>query len=274
MTALAPFFADASTIENRNFKLSMIGDLDDDLIVLKSNTKETVITDIHQMHNSSGIFSYDGNAYKIEHNPGFINFTKDFTINENEIYVVCLANERDDAGLPIDKRFRTHFKNEKFLFNNQILLKALMPEYDSVPNYPLWFNEGDYPVIQKFDKNGNTYNYYNLHENSVVQVGIILPKSADIGIMLFNSNNELKYSYKEKVNSTCKYLESEELKNCDLKSHPFTEVNNILNLDINNQIENDEYLTHMIITYKGKQHNIKFPYPFMYPNLIAGVSVS
>ena len=125
MTALAPFFADASTIENRNFKLSMIGDLDDDLIVLKSNTKETVITDIHQMHNSSGIFSYDGNAYKIEHNPGFINFTKDFTINDNEIYVVCLANERDDAGLPIDNRFRTHFKNEKFLFNNQILLKAV-----------------------------------------------------------------------------------------------------------------------------------------------------
>ena len=276
MATFTPFFLNASTNIKTNeskSKLSMIGDLDDDLIILKSNSSETVITNIYQMHNSSGIFSYDGNSYKIEHNPGYINFTKDLEIDENEIYIICLANESDDAGFSIDKRFRTHFKNEKILFNNEILLKALMPEYNSVPNYPLWFNEGDYPVMQKFDVNGNTYNYYNLHENSVVQVGIILPKSAEVEIMLFNSKNDLKYTYKESVNSTCNYLESNELKNGELKSHPFTEVNNILNLDINNQIDNDEYITHMVINHKGKLHNIKFPYPFMYPNLLAGVAV-
>lgn len=276
MATFTPFFLNASTNIKTNeskSKLSMIGDLDDDLIILKSNSSEIVITNIYQMHNSSGIFSYDGNSYKIEHNPGYINFTKDLEIDENEIYVICLANESDDAGFSIDKRFRTHFKNEKVLFNNEILLKALMPEYNSVPNYPLWFNEGDYLVMQKFDINGNTYNYYNLHENSVVQVGIILPKSAEIEIMLFNSKNDLKYTYKESVNSTCNYLESNELKNGELKSHPFTEVNNILNLDINNQIDNDEYITHMVINHKGKLHNIKFPYPFMYPNLLAGVAV-
>ena len=32
------------------FKISMYGDLDDDLIILKSTPEKTVISDIHQMH--------------------------------------------------------------------------------------------------------------------------------------------------------------------------------------------------------------------------------
>lgn len=269
----APLLINAKILNKINFNITMYGDLDDDLIIIKSTPERNIITDIHQMHNNKGKFNYEGQLYNIEHCAGFIEFKKDFKFIENELYVVCLANEREDAEYPIDKRFRTHYKNEKVHFNDKIFLKALMPEYNSVPGYPLWFNEDDIPRFNRTDEKGNTYNYYNLHENTVVQTGIVFPKVGDVQIMLFNSKNELKYTFNEIIETEPKYIKSDELKANLINPHPFTEVNNILNLDVNNQIENNEYLTHMLISYKDKLYNIKFPYPAMYPNLFSVVAL-
>jgi hypothetical protein len=270
----APFLLSANTKvkEDDTFNITMYGDLDDDLIILKSSEEKTIITDIYQMHNSKGKFNYDSSIYDIKHCGGYIEFKKDYKFEEDELYVVCLANEREEAEYPIEKRFRTHYKNEKLLFNNKIFLKALMPEYDSVPGYPLWFSEGDVPRFNRTDNDGNTYNYYNLHENTVVQTGIIFPKTGEVKIMLFNSENELKYTFNESIETEPKYLKSNELKTNLLNTHIFTEVNNILNLDAEEQIENNEYLTNMLVIYQNKQYNIKFPYPAMYPNLFSVVA--
>ena len=148
-----------------------------------------------------------------------------------------------------------------------------MPEYNSVPDYPVWFNEGDVPRFNRTDENGNTYNYYHLFENTVVQIGIVFPNTGEVRIRLFNSLNELKYTFEEIIETTPKYLKSNELKENIISAHPFVEVNNILNLDVNNPIENKEYLTNMLIDYKDKSYNIKLPYPAMYPNLISVVAV-
>lgn len=268
-----PYLVNAKILNNINFNITMYGDLDDDLIIIKSTPEKNIITDIHQMHNSKGKFNYEGQLYNIKHCAGFIEFKKDFKFIENELYVVCLANEREEAEYPIDKRFRTHYKNEKLLFNDKIFLKALMPEYNSVPGYPLWFNEDDIPRFNIPDEKGNRYNYYNLHENSVVQTGIVFPKVGDVQIMLFNSKNELKYIFNETIETEPKYIKSDELKANLINSHPFTEVNNILNLDVNEQIENNEYLTHMLIIYNDEQYTIQFPYPAMYPNLFSIVAL-
>lgn len=256
------------------FKISMYGDLDDDLIILKSTPEKTVISDIHQMHNSKGTFFYNGEIYPIEHNPGYIQFTKNYEFNEDEIYLVCLANEMEDAEMPLKQRIRTHFKNEKLFFNKDIFLRHLMPEYNSVPNYPLWFNEGDVAYLDRQDINGNLYNYYNLFENTVVQNGLVFPKEGKVTIMLFNNNSELVYTFNDTVEKTPKYIKSDELKSGKLNEHPFTEIGNILNQSTEKPTNNDSFIANMIVVYNNKHFNIKFPYPAMYPNLLSVVAAS
>lgn len=273
---LVPFLLNAnSSISNKfkKFEISMFGDLDDDLIVLKSTPENTSICDIHQMHNGKGTFVYNNIVYKINHNPGFIKFKKEYEIKDNEIFLVCLANEREDAGLSKNDRVRTHYKNEKLYINKDILLEALMPEQNSVPNYPLWFAEDDVPRIERKDENGNTYNYYNLFENTIVQMAIVVNKATNIKINLFDENDELKYSFEQLLNSKPKLLKSKELLTNKLNSHPFTEVNNILNLKIDEQIPNNNYINSIVVEKDGKTYSFELPYPIMYPNLITGVSV-
>lgn len=266
-------FSEAKSEKKDTFRISMFGDLDDDLIVLKSTPEANTIVDIHQMHNSKSTFFYDGNIYSSEHNPGYIQFSKRYKFLENEIYCICLANEMDDAEMPVNKRIRTHYKNEKLFFNKEVFLRDLMPEYNSVPNYPLWFNKGDAPYINRLDINGDTYNYYNLFENTVVQIGLVLPRKGDITVKLFRNDNELAYSYHETIDLKPKYIKSDELKSGRLIEDPFVEIGNILHKDTENQIENNLYITNMIIEYENKSYNIKLPYPAMYPNLISVVSV-
>lgn len=254
-------------------KLSMYGDLDDDLIIVKSKNNNNKILDIYQMHNSKNEFIYEGNIYKSKINNGFMQFSKKYKIEDDEVMCVFTANEMDDAGYEINKRIRTHYKNENILINDNILLKALMPEYKSVENYPLWFNEGDKAFIEREDINGKPYNYYNLFENSTIQTGIILQKEENIKIMLFDKNSELVYTFEEKAEKKPKYIKSKEFKNGELKDHDFIEVGNILNENIDNQIENSNYITEMIIQREKTSHKITFPYPMMYPNLISIVCV-
>lgn len=260
---------DSKNAKYKSFELSINGDLDDDLIVLKSTPLKTIITDIHQMHNPSGIFQYGGDTYRIEHIPGYISFEKRYDIAQDEIYIVCLANEREEANL--STRIRTHYKNEKLLFNNNIFLKALMPEYDSVPNYPLWFGKDEVPAIGKKDINDETYNYYRLFDNTTVQCGIILPYSSEIEIYLYDQNNTLKHTFKEQVDTVPKYLKSNELKSGNFNTHDFTEIDNILN-ETNDQIENNNIIKTMLIKFNNNFYIINLPYPIMYPNLICGVS--
>lgn len=261
-----------SSVNSKDFKIKMHGDLDDDLIVLKSTPQDTIITDIYQMHNSSGHFKFNGRTYEIEHSPGFIDFDKIFKFNDNEIYCITLANEREDAH--ITDRIRTHYKNEKLFINNQILLPDLMPEYNSVPGYPLWFGEDEQPTVDRKDINGNQYNYYKLFENTTVQFAVIVPKSAPINIQLFNQKNELVHTYNEKLTTTVNNLKSNELKNGNLNSHPFTELNNILNIKQNDDIENNDMVTNILVEYNNYQYMIPLPYPLMYPNLIFGAAAN
>lgn len=254
--------------DKTKFTIAINGDLDDDLIILKSTTSSSNIVDIQQMHNPEYKFTYNGNIYNVEHNPGYIIFNKEFEINKGEIYCVCLANEREEAGFPLSKRFRTHYKSVKLEFNKQQFFPAFMPEHNSVPGYPLWFGENEVPRFDRKDENGNTYNYYNLHENSIVPFGLVLPSEGKIEIKLFNQNNEMMYSYNDEVKTTVKNLKPNE----KINMHPFTELNNILLEDNQKQIPNNDYITNAVVVFEGELYNIPLPYPIMYPNLIYTVA--
>lgn len=279
LTSIVPLFgtavfSDDNTKNNEIFSISINGDLDDDLIILKATIDDSKIIDIYQMHNPTGKLDYNGEIYNIEHSPGFIIFDKEYAIKNDEIYCICLANEREEASLPRNKRIRTHYKSEKLLFNDQIFLPAFLPEKNSVPNYPLWFNTFDVPKIDRRDTNGDTYNYYNLFENTTVPFGIVVPQKGKIKISLFNQNNELMYTFDENVDTNVRNLKSNELKEQKIGEHPFTELNNILNIEEDSQIENNDYIETVIVEYKEKIFTIPMPYPLMYPNLIYAVSLN
>lgn len=255
--------------KSNHFHISINGDLDDDLIVMKATTKKTSIVDMYQMHNPKFRFNYEGSVYSTKPNPGYLEYSKTFTIKDDEIYCIALANEKDDEEWSINRRERTHYKSEKLLFNNQTFFPAFMPEYNSVPEYPLWFGEKDIPAIPRNDKNGDTYNYYNIFENTIVPFGLVFPRRGNVSIMLFNQNNEIAYTYKSKVRCRVKNIKPNE----DISTHPLAEVNNIIHKDTDKQIPNNDYITSAIVNYENKMYTIKLPYPIMYPNQIYVVSL-
>lgn len=263
-------FSSQKTPKPNIFNITMKGDLDDDLFVIKATPREAVIKDIFQMHNPSNKFQYNGKIYDSIHIPGYIDFNKDYKTDEEDIYVVMLANEREDAQLT--KRVRSHYKSEKLTYNNEILLPPLMPEYDSVPNYPKWFLDEDTPILERRDTNGDLYNYYHLFENSVVQAGFIFPRKGKVTIKLYDKGDTLLHTYRKTISTTPSRLISVEEEIGEFNTHPFTEVGNILNDKDNIEIENNNFVTNIIIEYENKIYILPCPYPMMYPNLIFGVA--
>lgn len=261
----------ADTPKGKKFRIRMKGDLDDDLIILKATPTSSKIIELYQMHNPKETFEYCGDIYKSNHIAGYIDFNKEFEIKDDEVFLFCLANEREEVN--ITERIRTHYKNEKLTINDKELLPALMPEYDSVPGYPLWFGEGDSPMVYRTDIKGDLYNYYNLFENTTVQIGIVVPFKGPTKIYMFDQNDELRFTFFHDFNKEVKKLRSKELLEGKLQDHPFAEVNNILNKDLHKQIQNNDTLNKLIIEHEKVMYTIELPYPAMYPNLLFGTAV-
>lgn len=245
----------------------MKGPLDDDLFVLKTSPHQTDIISIQQMHNPRGKFIYNNQLFKSNHIPGYIDYNKHLTVEKNEILIVMTANERDELyDSPFETkvlRKRTHYKSVNLYCNNKILLPALMPEYNSVRNYPLWFKEGEIG-----EEGSVIYNYYKLWENAIVQIGIVFNSNSRATIECFDKNAKKIYTYKFTPNSTPKQALSQEAKNEKLSTHPFTEVGNVLNDQEGLECANGNYIDYMIIYQDNNQYLVEMPYPFMYPNQI------
>lgn len=255
-----------------DFKISLNGDLDDDLIIIKATPSNIEMTDLYQMHNPSPTFEYNKRLYPVVLNPGYLEFSKEYKFeNDSEIYLVMLANEREEAHLT--SRIRTHYKSEKVMINQNVFIPSFMPEYNSVPNYPLWYGEGDTPAVEREDINGKQYNYYNLFDNTVVPLGIVFKNSGIATIKLFDQNDELCFTYKQEITQEIKHLSSNELKDKKISNHPFIEIGNILNEDVDDQVPNDMMITNIIIEYNGMVYKIPTPYPMMYPNLIYATAI-
>jgi len=262
-----PLLGFAKSIKKQNVHLAMKGALDDDLFVIKASPHQTEVVDIYQMHNPRGKFLYNNLLFKSKHVPGYVNYNKKLYINDDEILLVMTANERDEL---YDSAFetrvlrkRTHYKSVNLLYNKKILLPALMPEYNSVKDYPLWFDVGEVG-----EEGNHEYNYYKLWENAIVQIGIIFKDLSKVKIQCFDKNGKRIYSYyfEPQLNAT-RILSFQEKKG-DLNSHPFTEVGNVLNDEKDMNFPNDKYIDSMIITQGKKTYSIEMPYPFMYPNQI------
>jgi len=253
--------------EHTNIHIKMKGPLDDDLFVFKASPHQTDVISIQQMHNPKGKFLYNNQLFNSSHIPGYIDYDKHLTVERNEILIVMTANERDELyNSPFETkvlRKRTHYKSVNLYCNDKILLPALMPEYNSVKNYPLWFKEGE------AGEEGNTiYNYYKLWENAIVQIGLVFNSKSRAKIECFDKNAKKIYTYNFTPNTIPKQALSEEAKKGELNIHPFTEVDNVLNDQEDLEYANNNYIDYMIIYQNNNQYLIEMPYPFMYPNQI------
>ena len=80
---ILPFVAQMALAESKSnpIRVSMNGDLDDDLIIIKASQEQWDVVDCHQMHNPTKTFFLDGRAFDSTHNPGYIKYNKSHTLS-------------------------------------------------------------------------------------------------------------------------------------------------------------------------------------------------
>lgn len=249
--------------------IKMIGDLDDDLFVIKTNKQISTMTECLQMHNPTNLFLYNGVDVKSTPIYGVINFDKNIEIHNNEILSLFVANEREELDNSPKLRSRSHFRAVELFSDNEILIPSLIPENNDVPNYPTWFgNENEACVIDPTKPIG--YNYYKLWENAVCGGSFIIKESGKVIIKLYNKDDELMFTFEEKITTKMKNLVSNETKEELISNHPLVEVDGGIFGDKIDRCDDERIkknaITRAIITVKENQHEVVFPYPLPYPN--------
>ena len=73
-------FAD---IPSKYTTVKIVGDLDDDLFVMRADSEDWKIEDCYQMHNRTKRISLEGKHFDAIHSPGYIEFQKDYELEEN-----------------------------------------------------------------------------------------------------------------------------------------------------------------------------------------------
>jgi hypothetical protein len=277
--AIFSLLACTSLLCAEQFNLSIHGDLDDDLFVIKSTPQQARILDALQMHNPKDVFFYKGESYKSEMIFGTIEFDKTYLTDKDSLHLVMLANEREEASANLlslgAPSARTHYKSEALKLNSSVLLPALMPEYNSLPAYPLWFNDDEHGG-SCFSQNNDEYNYYNLWENAVVQIGIIFPAEGRATVRLFDNEGNLIFSYNEDITVSPKALISEEVKKGKVSKHLMLEPSGVIHsyaAKPNTQMQSPLYISSMLIEYAHKSYAVEMPFAFMYPNRIFGAAL-
>ena len=169
------------------------------------------------------------------------------------------ANEREEINPSHVLLQRTHFKSVALFIDHTLFIPSLMPEYDDVPGYPLWFGKDEKPLIpQKSD-----YNYYKLWENSIVNLGIV-SGSKGIYKLYFTDKNEKVVFYKT-------IMVTQKVQNIKLiGTHPLREVDGTVYDGSKSADETirERAVEGIIIEKEGKKLFFRLPYPFVYINRI------
>lgn len=245
--------------------ISMNGDLDDDLIILKNkfSSFDFEVLDCFQMHNLAGKFNIGGTSCKSIQIPGYIEYNKNHTIEENEIISIFTANEREDRTNKKELMMRSHYKSTNLDINNVQFFPSVIPEKNDIPDYPTWYGIGE---------NAN-YNYYQLWENAVVNTGLIFSASGEFEIILLDKENEIishSKHYVSKKTTIVKFKTIRDVKT--IFTHPFTETDGTIFKDGKKM---DDKLIRKNAIYSIAIKNsiqelviIPLPYPMPYINRI------
>jgi hypothetical protein len=246
---------------DKNITVRIKGDLDDDLFILRGNltTMQTTFLDCLQMHNPSDYFLYEGRAVPSKKIYGLIDFEKSYRFSKEDVMLIMSANEREEINPAHTLLQRTHFKSVALFIDHTIFIPSLMPEYDDVPGYPLWFGKDEKPLMmQKSD-----YNYYKLWENCIVNLGIVVGSKGKFRLY-FTDKNEKIIFYKT-------VWISEKVHNIKLLgTHPLTEVDGTVyhGSESADKSVRERAIEGIIVEKEGKRVFFRLPYPFVYVNRI------
>ena len=265
ITPLLVLFSVSLESFGSSITISMHGDLDDDLFVTKHLYNKWSFEDCFQMHNPKGVFYLDGKKTVSSHAPGWMDYDKNISVDKNEIIMISLANEREEMHDEKILYSRTHAKSSEVLVGKEVLIPSMNPEKNDIADAPLWFDASS-------DK--KDYNYYNLWENAVFSIGLIVAESGKYTISLFNQNGILVASdifniQKETVNIRFKKTILGKI-----DSHTLAEVDGGVFGVTNKFPPDDEKVKEFVPSYIGIQSedgavtNIPIPYPFPYINRI------
>lgn len=243
---------------DKSVTIKINGDLDDDLFILKSSTQKVDFLDCLQMHNPTEQFFYDGKIVKSEKIYGLVDFNKTYKLSEDETLLVMTANEREEINPKRVLLKRTHFKSVDLFADDKVFIPSLMPEYDEVPNYPLWFGRDDKPCTA----HESDYNYYKLWENAIVNLGLVFGSRGDYILHFINQNSQIIFKTEVQINTKRKNIRL-------LGSHTLTEVDGtIFAGNSDDEKIREKVIDAIIIEKEGQKQYIKLPYLFPYINRI------
>ncbi len=243
---------------DKNITISIKGDLDDDLFIIKSSTKKVYFLDCLQMHNPTDKFLYDGKIVKSEKIYGLIDFNKTYSLSHDKTLLVMTANEREEINPKRALLKRTHFKSVDLFANNKVFIPSLMPETNDVPGYPLWFGKDEKPIVPQKDG----YNYYKLWENAIVNLGLVFGSKGSYILYFINQNNKIILKRKVYVSSKTDNISL-------ICSHPLTEVDGTVFAGVSEDEKiREQAIDAIIIEKEGQKQYVKLPYLFPYINRI------
>lgn len=250
----------ASITGKKRVSITMHGDLDDDLFIIRSTEERTVFLECLQMHNPKDHFLYRSEAVKSRRIYGMIDFDKGFALAEDEALFVMTANEREEIH-PEKRLFaRTHFKSVDLLADGEVLIPSLMPERNDMPGYPLWFGPDEKPLMPNPEPG---YNYYKLWENAVVNLGMVFGSTGRYRCHFINHDEEVVFT--KEINVT------KETQNIRLLGgHPLTEADGTLYDGTATDITTirERAIEGVIVEKGGNSRYVGMPYPFPYVNRI------
>lgn len=250
---------------NRFVNVKIVGDLDDDLFVMKASEKDWEIIECHQMHNMTGSFYLEGKNFVSKHSPGYIEFQKEYEPLENEYLLIALANERDERDNSKALLARTHYKSAPLYIDEEIAIPSMIPEFNDMPDVPTWYAP---------DEEQHVYNYYRAWENSIVNIALVFPKEGKYSIFLSSKNGDIVANGDFEINNRIKNIRFTKHEG-ELDEHPMAEIGGGVYLVEGKKMPNDK-LTKSLCPYEMLIHNhsnseqirIPFPYPFPYINRI------
>ncbi len=244
---------------DKNVTVSIRGDLDDDLFVLRSRPDTVTFSDCLQMHNPKDYFYYASETVPSRHIYGLIEFDKTYRLKADEVLLVMTANEREEINPAKALLARTHFKSVDLKANGKVLIPSLMPEYHDVPDYPLWFGPDEKPIVPQKKR----YNYYKLWENAVVNLGLVFAHEGDVTFYFTDHKGTIRFQKSLRVTKAVQNIKL-------LGNHPLTEADGTV---YDGFVTDDKRIRKraiwgIIIEMNGNRRFIKLPYPMPYVNRI------
>lgn len=253
-------------IKKSEIRIKMIGDLDDDLIIIRATPRDWSFECCYQMHNPTNVFTLEGKSSKSIHAPGWIEYEKTLSVDSNETLLIALANEREEREDSKTLLARTHYKSVELSCDDEILIPSMIPEKGDLPDVPTWYHPKSPNAV---------YNYYRAWENATINIGLIFPEEGDYEVYLLNQNENIVTNQTFRINRNSNNLKFNNTVNGKVGNSPMEEMDggvfSLSNYSNNpNDLRVKELAIYTILTVnrKGEMTKIPLPYPFPYINRI------